>query len=279
MARFLIDGPVLPLITDTIRVAESFRAAVMSRFEGWCRQHPDVSLSYRRSDDPERFASPTLAGKDRNGEMLVSHDHAYYLPTAEGTDPQRVSHVTLFAEGGYGAVEIAALQSLRKLTLGEGEPLQVMLPVGLGKQERTSPASLLRLPRLAGVGDGRSHQPPGTSSSADNERIRLSWEVATNELDSLSSFSKRSLPAGVSSARSCPDPCASNRWRRTEWARPASCPCSSSAFETEKAMMEAVVLRERSVSSSRPPCPDRSVLGHACHFGLGLFLPESVGIP
>ncbi len=131
VARFLLDSPVLPLVTDTVRVAEAFRRAIMSRFERWCRQHPAEAEVFRRTDNPERFASPVLSGKDPNGQMLTGHGHAHYLPTAEGTDRRRVTHLTVLATNGFGPGEVAALTGLRSFRYSEGDPLRVQL-VGLG---------------------------------------------------------------------------------------------------------------------------------------------------
>jgi CRISPR-associated protein Csb2 len=131
VARFLLDGPVLPLLTDTVRVAEAFRRAVMSRFEAWCRKHLAEAEPFRRPSSPERFASPVLSGKDRAGRARVGHRHAHYLPTADGTDPRRVTHLTVVAADGFGPGEVAALAGLRTLRYSEGDSLRVQL-VGLG---------------------------------------------------------------------------------------------------------------------------------------------------
>lgn len=117
IARFLLDGPVLPLVTDTIPVAEAVRRAVMSRFEARCRKRPDQSTAYLRRllNGRERYASSVLSGKDAAGRALLSHGHAHYLPTAEGEDRRRITHVTVFARDGFGPDEVAALAGLRVL--------------------------------------------------------------------------------------------------------------------------------------------------------------------
>ena len=63
IARFLLDGPVLPLVTDTVRVAEAFRDAAMSRFHSWCaKQTPDTVQQFQRTKRPGRYSSPLLSG-------------------------------------------------------------------------------------------------------------------------------------------------------------------------------------------------------------------------
>jgi CRISPR-associated protein Csb2 len=134
VARFLLDGPVLPLITDTLRVAESFRAAAMSRFGAWCgRQAPADVERFRRQDGSDHFASPLLSGKDSSGCSLTGHEHAAYLPTAEN-DPTRLDHLTVYAANGFDAAEVSALNGLRQLYGEEQEPLRVQL-IGLGRPE------------------------------------------------------------------------------------------------------------------------------------------------
>src|SRR5205807_635851 len=61
---------------------------------------------------------------------LTGHQHAYYLPGDEDGDG-RIDHLTVYAERGFDADEVAALDRLRRLPWGEGEPLRLLV-VGLG---------------------------------------------------------------------------------------------------------------------------------------------------
>lgn len=131
VARFILDGPVSPLVTDTVVVAEAMRRAVMGRFRRHCKDHDLRQYSRTTADGRTAFASPTLAGKDSEGVFLGGHDHAYYLPLAEGQDRRRISHVTVFAQGRLNGDVVEALASLRELTVKEAK-LRVML-AGLGR--------------------------------------------------------------------------------------------------------------------------------------------------
>src|SRR5579863_7525540 len=84
LARLRLDAPTLPLVTHTLRVPEAVRAALMSQLRRWCVRHPAEAQQLRRTDLPEAFSPPTLAGKDLDGTIRQDHRHAYYLPTAEG---------------------------------------------------------------------------------------------------------------------------------------------------------------------------------------------------
>lgn len=138
VVRFLLDAPVLPLVTDTVRVAEALRRAAMSQFRRWCERlwerNPDKVKAFRRlhiGDEEARFSSPILSGKDQDGRILPARLHAYYLPTAADNDRRRISHVTVFAPVGFGEGELAALSGIRWLGSQE-DGLRVQL-VGLGQ--------------------------------------------------------------------------------------------------------------------------------------------------
>src|SRR5207302_2047563 len=103
----------------------------MSRFRGWCRKQPPPAVAdFRRTDQTDRYSSPVLSGKEAAGHYRRDHAHAHYLPTAEGDDRRRVTHVSVYAPGGFGLGETAALSGLRQLRVGELE-LRAQL-VGLG---------------------------------------------------------------------------------------------------------------------------------------------------
>jgi CRISPR-associated protein Csb2 len=123
IARFLFDGPVLPLVTQTVRVAELFRHQALRAFT---RLHGGG------------LRSEVLAGKDAGGQPLRTHGHAHFLPTAEGDDVRRITHLTVLAEDGLGANEVAALTALRDLELPAGGDRALQLRVqliGLGTRE------------------------------------------------------------------------------------------------------------------------------------------------
>jgi CRISPR-associated protein Csb2 len=129
-ARYALDAPVIPLVRDTLHVAEATRRALMSRY----RKHKEFQ-KYGRINlpDAERFASAVFSGKDRLGEPLRDdHAHAFYLPGDEDGDG-RIDHVTVYAHNGFDRDEVRAIDGLRRLMCGELE-LSLLL-VGLGDRE------------------------------------------------------------------------------------------------------------------------------------------------
>jgi CRISPR-associated protein Csb2 len=124
VARFALDSAVLPLVTDTLPVAEDARRNLMGIF-GRLFQNPDGSKS----------TSPVFSGKDAEGRAREGHQHAYYLPTDEDGDG-RLDHLTVFAQEGFAERELRVLDRLREIKNREressGHPLRVLL-LGLGR--------------------------------------------------------------------------------------------------------------------------------------------------
>jgi CRISPR-associated protein Csb2 len=149
VARFALDGPVLPLVEETLPLAEQMRCALLRLCE---------------------VPSPTLSGKDQDSVPLRDgHEHAFYLPTAEGGDGRdRLTHITIYASRGFGPEEIRALDSARWLAWPPREPMDAWKDLSQPRYGRGY-LSLL----LVGLGD-----------VADFERTPIfgasrSWEAAT----------------------------------------------------------------------------------------------------
>ncbi len=116
IARFALDSAVLPLVTDTLPIAEAARRALMSL--------------YGRQNQHDSGRSPTFAGKDECGTPLAGHRHAYFLPTDEDDDG-RLDHLSVYAADGFSVGEVRAMESLREIRRfgdrSERPPLRVLL--------------------------------------------------------------------------------------------------------------------------------------------------------
>jgi len=129
IARFTLDGSVLPLVHDTLPLAEAIRRALMSKHQELKRIE-----KYGRpiQPDAERFVSRVFSGKDEQRLPLQDdHSHAFYLPTDEDRDG-RLDHVTVYASRGFPADEIRTINSLHRLTSVDLD-LSLLL-VGLGQE-------------------------------------------------------------------------------------------------------------------------------------------------
>jgi len=130
--RFAFDSSVLPLVTETLPVAEAARRALMC-IHGRMTERDGV-----------RGRSPVLSGKDEHGDPLTGHVHAYYLPTDEDGDG-RIDHLTIVARTGFDAQEMRAVERLREIRPrgrdNTSHPLRVLM-CGFGTLDKYHPLLL-----------------------------------------------------------------------------------------------------------------------------------------
>ncbi len=111
VARYALDSTVLPLVTETLPVAEATRRALMSIY-GRLTERNGI-----------RGRSSTLSGKDIHGDPRTGHLHAYYLPTDEDGDG-RLDHLTVYCSEGFDSEELSALDRIREIKRGRGSEEQ-----------------------------------------------------------------------------------------------------------------------------------------------------------
>lgn len=137
VARFALDSTVLPLLTDTLPVAEIARYMVMG-----------IHGRLTATSDGLKGKSAIFSGKNAEGRPLMRHEHAYYLPTDEDEDG-RLDHLTIVTTDGFGPDEVKALDRLLELRSREREevsyPLRVVL-LGLGRLDDYHPFPLHQSP-------------------------------------------------------------------------------------------------------------------------------------
>jgi len=259
VARFLVDGPVLPATTQALPVVEAFRRAAMGCFARWCRSFPAEAAAYRRPDAPDLFASPILSGKDGQGTALTGQRHAYYLARPLAADPRRIGSVTLFARDGLAPAESAALALLHRVTTARLN-LRVQL-VGLGRAVDAAPD-------LAGPSaTWRSATPflgHGSIGARDRGRflrkgLRREWRRLAQQVPEFRDVELRhveELDPDEIAGSGAPQPREFTRARSRDGGREAYRPGAMFRIEF-----------------SRPICGPLS-LGYASHFGMGLFVPE-----
>jgi CRISPR-associated protein Csb2 len=264
VARFLLDGPVLPRAIDTIRVAESFRRGVMSRYQRQCHRR-----KYGHADKPYRelFRSEVLSGKDAAGDFLRQHLHAFYLPISEGKDARWITHISVVAADGLGPDEVAALHAVRALKIDAESPeLRVQLVgLGYGKDFRTpllaesnvwvsaTPFVVTRHMKRR----GRKRDPREFFGAPDG-RGQFVKLVLREELE------RRGFPHAEVEIESLDQAGGHSSVRSPQFRLARRKPGDDGAS------------RPRGLFRLRFPQPVAGpiALGHSCHFGLGLFLPE-----
>jgi CRISPR-associated protein Csb2 len=143
VVRYALDSAVLPLVTETLPVAEVARRTLMGIYGRlvWKRLQGEAPYPLEPALRPR---TEVFSGKDAAGDRLNGHCHAYYFPTDEDGD-DRLDHLTIYAEGGFGSDERRALDRLHGLRMGwEGEarhPLRLLL-LGMGACDEYSPGPL-----------------------------------------------------------------------------------------------------------------------------------------
>jgi len=132
VVRYALDSTVLPLVTETLPVAEAARRGLMG-IHGRLTQKNGV-----------RGRSDVFSGKDEEGHPLAGHRHAYYLPSDEDGDGH-LDHLTVYAAAGFGPDERRAFDGLRELKTGrkgeERHPVRVLL-LGMGTRDDYRPCPL-----------------------------------------------------------------------------------------------------------------------------------------
>jgi CRISPR-associated protein Csb2 len=256
MARFTLDGPGLPLAMETLVLAEQVRHRLLAR----CKR-----LVLR--NDPGLSAadiwplSPAFWGKDDQARPRAGHEHAFFLPADEDGDG-RLDHVTVFAPMGFNALERQAIDKLRRLPFGDGDPLQLLL-IGVGKESdfRTpvldeskvwvsaTPFVVTRYPKRRGT---KRDRPEDYATPLDFARHVLRQELARRPgLPEVVAIEHEER-IGARQLR----PIQFQRFRRKAG--------------DDGGRRPAAGFRITFAQPVRGPL----CLGHSCHFGLGLFVPQ-----
>lgn len=280
VARFLLDGPVLPLITESLHLAETFRRGLLSRFQRSCHRR-----RYGRATTPfkELFRSRVLSGKHVDGQFLRDdHCHAFYLCTAEGGDPRWITHLTVTALDGFGPDEVAAMNEIRRLRLDDNANECRVQLIAIGQQNEfrnpllqesatwvsATPFVVTRHAKRR----GRKRDAPETLASS----AAFAEVVLREELERLAER-RGALPAVTSI-----EPLMEGEAFRiapADWRRDAG------AVSFRLLQFKRFRRKHGDDGGRRPsgafkitfaePVRGPICLGYSCHFGMGLFLPTA----
>lgn len=250
VVRYALDGTVLPLLTETVYVAETARRYVQGIFGKLFNAE----------------SSPVLSGKAPDGTPLAGHGHAFFLPTDEDGDG-RLDHLTLVATNGFAPHrEMKALDAFRKMHGPGGTELRLLL-LGWG-----SLADFASVPLLAKARTWRSVTP---YIPTRHYKRRGTKRDTGGEADFLVTVLREDL-----SRRGFPDPTDIHILER----------CQVRAHDPRahprRAFRWLQFRRERLTGDGRhgthpgtgfeitfpQPVQGSLALGYGCHFGLGLFI-------
>ena len=249
VARYALDGTVLPLLQETLSLGELARR----RLQGiYGRQNHGMS-------------SAIFSGKTPDGIPLQNHRHAFYIPTDEDDDGH-LDHLAIYARGqaspegldmGFEEAELQTLDAFRHLRQVGGKPDLRLVLLGVGDQYDWKDASIFCRSR-----HWRSHTPfvPPRHEKTRGQKRDTPVEQLRGEMQ------RRGFPEPVVVR---PIPRCELQARSIRWIE----------FRRERLFGEgsrgqglgygfAIEFAEPVVG---PLC-----LGYACHFGLGLFLPVMV---
>jgi CRISPR-associated protein Csb2 len=127
MARYALDGTVLPLVQETLALGEL------------ARQYLQGIYGRQNSAAP----SAIFSGKAPDGTPLRDHRHGFFLATDEDGDG-RIDHLTVHARGelspdgrdqGFAETELQALAAFRWLRQPGGKPDLRLVLLGIGDRE------------------------------------------------------------------------------------------------------------------------------------------------
>lgn len=268
VARFALDSTVLPLITETLGVAESARWNLMGHFG---------AITARR--DGIKGKSEIFSGKDEAGIRLTHHGHCHFLPTDEDGDG-RLDHLTLVAEAGFCKDELAAIHSLREIKSNNreksGHALGVVL-LGTGlltDVELPGPVALSSV--WVSATPYLSHRHPKTRGRKKDSAAELASHAAFTEArlkEDISRLLARRVDLhGISIEQVKISPLldengvfrlGSRQQRPIEFQRYRQ----KHGDDGGKRLCGAFVIEFP--EEIRGPIS----LGHSCHFGMGLFMP------
>jgi CRISPR-associated protein Csb2 len=267
VACFALDATVLPMVEDTLRIAEFARITAMGCF--------------RRIEEHRLHGGPTppgmplprseaFSGKDAQGERLTGHEHAWYLPTDDDGDG-RIDHLTIIAQMGFGPQEIKALDRMRQLKRDEGDPVQLLL-LGLSQLDKAAASPLLgparvwvsATPFLATrhpKRNGRKKDAPSLLGS-DNQRA-FAHQVLVHEIARLRER-RPDIPAPLTV-----QPLNGEHRCGAHKLRPIQFRLFRKKWSDDGGRRAAGAFRIEFPEPVRGPI----CLGHSSHFGLGLFVP------
>lgn len=233
--RYIITGRVRPLITDTIKIGDATKRAVMSAYKKQSRGR----------------MSGTFSGMNESGNIIRrNHAHAFFLPTDDDND-SRLDHLTIVSKTPFNSDELAALEKIKYIYYGE--ELLKTTPSMRGRMEEFKAPILQRSKRWRTVTPYVPNKHTKVRGSGSDKHI-----VDGPEDQLLGEIQNRGMPRvkDITITRKKIGrflPMQFKRWRKDGLP-------GFGAYAVDIKFEEEVA--------------GPLSLGHASHFGLGLFVPN-----
>lgn len=273
VVRFALDSTVLPLLTQTLTVAEAARRALLYRLadvRGRQRYGAQWDRRKHKAGDQPVSLVGAMSGKDENGEPLTGHCHAYYLPSDEDGDG-RIDHLTIVARDGFDADEMQAMDRLREIRPwgrdNASHPMRVLM-LGFGRLDEYRPPP---------VKPSRQWVSATPYIATRHAKTRGPRKVDLRSPDECAAFliadlreQLHAVRPDLAEAMTCmcieplPDNKVARRWRPIQFKR------SRAKHGDGAGRRLAGAFR----IDFRQPVAGPIALGHSSHFGMGLFLPD-----
>lgn len=250
-AKLTITNGIRPPVQLTVTMGGRCRLAAMSQY----------GKAHRGA------ASPTLSGKDHAGVPLCGHAHAFYIPLDEDGDG-RIDAVVVYTRAGLKPDELDALARVQTVSLGTMHDRIDLRMCAVASQftlsrigpafgtSRTwasaTPYVMPRHPKRTRAGAPKL-DPDGNHRDCPEQQLLQEWrqrvldEPSLAELRGIYPIDTQTLPRRWSDYQL--------RQAKEETVRPVGLGLGFRLIFTE-------------------PVSGPVALGYACHFGLGLFVPE-----
>lgn len=207
----------------------------------------------RQADRLDGQVPPALSGHDLSRDE--GHAHAFYLPEDADGDGH-IDHVLVYARGGLPREAVLALGRIRRLWLGDGGEWRVVL-------------------------EGSAEAAPALGSRYCVEQPRRTWRSATPYLRPW--HVKKHFDVAEQVARECelrhfppprvePIPAVRIRGRERR-------PVHFHRFRSKRGLAQPDTRGAFLRLTFPEPVGGPIALGFACHFGLGLFVPDDTNAP
>lgn len=280
--RFLLDSNALPPVTDSLKIADIARSAAISKY----------GRGYKKTS--------ILSGKDDDGNPLLSNMHTFYLPSDEDRDG-KLDHLTLYAPGGYDESHqyaIAKMGGLYRNDLKNDINLLLLGMFDLGQSPETQNSTLLsssrtwksftpyiltRHPKITRTGEWKIQEIPEKVEIKipENYTPYATKEHLMREYGVLPDLSGMQIDGPVSQLLLSMD--------RLGLPQPSSIE-PIPAYEVNGAIRQWLTFKRYRIGNKQSPpsgnpygfrlsFPEEVkgpvALGHGCHYGLGIFIPDN----